>query len=216
MADRLYDRMVAYHVANGISVPMTTAQFNAALDRWFVLRDGMYLLPAQAAEWERFRLTVKELEQLELFITGESSAVQWLRQFLNGKPRTYAEIQPPFFAEVQRGTVGWEELPDLRRLLEQNFVSANDGRWAVPDHRSAEHLEQLRNGELTRVFESYRNGRGQLARFRSEAVRVGFKKAWGDRDFATIVAVGRRLPAEAFTDDPSLLHYFRNAERMVA
>lgn len=215
MADRLYDRMVAFHVARGIAVPMTTAEFNIALDRWFVLRDGMYFLPAQAEEWERFRVTFKELEQLDLFITGESSAVQWLRQFLRVKPRTYAEIQPPFFAEVQRGTVGWEELPDLRVLLEQNFVD-DRGRWVVPDPAKAEHLEQLRNGELLRVFESYKTGRSVLDRFRSEAVRVGFKKAWGERDFPTIVAVGRRLPADAFTEDPSLLHYFRNAERMAA
>lgn len=215
MADRLYDRMVAFHVANGIAVPMTTAEFNIALDRWFVLRDDMYFLPSQAEEWERFRVTFKELEQLDLFITGESSAVQWLRQFLRVKPRAYAEIQPPFFAEVQRGTVGWEQLPDLRVLLEQNFVD-DHGRWVVPDPAKAEHLEQLRNGELLRVFEAYKAGRSTLERFRSEAVRVGFKKAWGDRDYPTIVAVGRRLPADALAEDPSLLHYFRNAERMAA
>lgn len=215
MADRLYDRMVAFHVANGIAVPMTSAEFSIALDRWFVFRDGMYFLPAQAEEWERFRITFKELAQLDLFITGESSAVQWLRQFLRAKPRTYAEIQPPFFAEVQRGTVGWEELPDLRTLLEQNFVD-DSGRWVVPDPAKAEHLEKLRDADLLRVFESYKAGRGMLGRFRSEAVRVGFKRAWSDRDFPTIVAVGRRLPADAFTEDPSLLHYFRNAERMAA
>jgi hypothetical protein len=215
MADRLYDRMVAFHVASGIAVPMTTSEFNAALDRWFILRDGMYFLPRQAAEWERLRETSKGLEQLDLFITGESSAVQWLRQLLRGRPRSYAEIQPPFFAEVQRGTVGWEELPDLRVLLEQNFVEEG-GRWMVPNPAKAEHLEQLRDGELLRVFESYKTGRARLERFRSEAVRAGFKKAWGERDFATIVAVGRRLPADAFTEDPSLLHYFRNAERLAA
>jgi hypothetical protein len=213
-ADRLYDRMVAYHVANGISVPMTTAEFNAALDRWFILREGMYFLPHQAEEWERFRLAASELGQSQLFITGESSAIQWLRQLLRSRPRTYAEIQPP--SEVQRGTVGWEELPDLRQLLEQNFVTDDMGRWSVPDPRKAGHLEQLRNAELLRLFESYRSGRGPLQQFRSEAVRAGFKKAWAERDFNTIVAIGRRLPTDAFGDDQSLLHYFRNAERLVA
>jgi len=46
------------------------------------------------------------------------------------------------------------------------------------------------------------------------SAEFGKRSMW--RDFATIVAVGRRLPEEAFTDDPSLLHYFRNAERMAA
>jgi len=213
-ADRLYDRAVAYHVARGIGVPMTTAQFYEAIDRWFVIRDGMYFLPHQAEEWERFRITFKELQETPLFITGESSAVQWLRQFLKPRPRPFADIQPAFFSETQKGLVSWDQLPDLKDLLEQNFVQDPEGRWLVPDPRKAEHLEQLRSRELVRVFETYKIGRASLDRFRSEAVRVGFKKAWADRDYHSIVAVGRRLPPDAFVEDASLLHYFRNAERM--
>ncbi len=212
--DRLYDRMVAHHVAREIGVPITTAELNAALDRWFVLRDGMCFLPDQAEEWERFRATFKELAQTELFITGEGSALQWLRQYLKPMPRPYAEIQPAFFAEIQQGLLGWDELPDLRVLLEQNFVRDGEGRWLVPDPKKAEHLEQLRNRELLRAFDGYANGRGKLDRFRGEAVRAGFKQAWATRDFQTIVAVGRRLSAETFAEDPALLHYYRNAERM--
>lgn len=215
LPDRLYDRMVAYHVARGIGVPMTVAEFNAALDRWFLLRDGMYFLPHQAEEWERFRITFKELQQAELFITGESSAVQWLRQYLAQAPRSYAEIQPAFFDETQRGLVAWDDMPDLRLLLEQNFVQDDAGRWLVPNPKKAEHLEQLRNRELLRVFDSYKSGRGGLERFRGEAIRAGFKQAWAARDFQTIVAVGRRLPIDALAEDAALLHYFRNAERMV-
>jgi DNA modification methylase/transcription elongation factor Elf1 len=213
-ADRLYDRAVAYHVARGIGVPMTTAQFFEALDHWFMLRNGMYFLPHQAEEWERFRVTFKELQETPLFITGEGSAVHWLRQFLKPKPRSFSEIQPAFFAETQKGTVGWDELPDLRGLLEQNFVQDAQGRWLLPDPKKADHLEQLRNRELLRVFEGYRAGIGPLERFRSEAVRAGFKQAWANRDYGSIVAVGRRLPPDAFVNDTALLHYFRNSERM--
>jgi predicted RNA methylase len=214
-ADRLYDRMVAYHVAQGIGVPMTTAQFNAAIDRWFVLRDSMYFLPQQAEEWERFRITFKDFEQAELFITGESSAVQWLRQFLRMKPSPYAEIQPAFFAETQEGTVGRDQLPELKALLEENFVQDGQGRWEVPNPKKQEHLDQLRNRELLKVFEGYKTGRGHLERFRSEAVRAGFQRAWAEGDYGTIVSVGGRLPADAFVDDLAILHYFRNAERQL-
>jgi hypothetical protein len=213
--DRLYDRTVAYHVAREIGVPMTTAEFNAALDRWCVLRDGMYFLPHQAEEWERFRMTFKELDQTTLFITGEGSAVQWLRQLLKPKPRPYSDIMPAFFAETQKGVISWDELPDLKILLEQNFVQDDQGRWLVPDPKKAEHMDQLRNRELLRVFDGYKAGRTQLDRFRSEAVRAGFKQAWTGRDYAMIVAVGRRLPADAYIEDAALLHYYRNAERMV-
>jgi len=213
-ADRLYDRSVAYHVARGIGVPLTSAQFYAGLDRWFVFRDGMYFLPHQAEEWERLRITFKDLEKAELFITGESSAVHWLRQLLKPKPRPFSEIQPEYFAEVQLGSVNWDELPDLRVLLEESFVQDDHGRWLVPDPNKAEHLEQLRSRELLKVFEGYLSGHGPLDRFRSEAVRMGFKKAWADRDYKSIVAVGRRLPPDSFVEDTTLLHYVRNAERM--
>lgn len=213
-ADRLYDRMVAYHVAAGIAVPMTTAEFYAGLDQHFVVRDGMYFLPKQGEEYERFRITFKELEASALFITGESSAVQWLRQQLKRRPRTYADIQPEFFAETQKGTVGWDDLPDLRDLLEQNFVTDAQGRYVVPDPKKAEHLEQLRERELLRTFKNYLDGRGPLTRFRGEAVKAGFKAAWAQRDFATIVKVGKRLPADVLAEDTNLLYYVRNAEKL--
>lgn len=213
MPDRLYDRMVAFHVARGIDVPMTVPQFNDSVDRWFIQRDGAYFLPHQAEEWERFRMTFKDLQRQEFFIVGESTAVQWLRQFLKKKPRAYAEVQPAFFAEVQAGTAGWEDIPDLSVLLQQNFIQ-EDGRWMVPDPKRADHLAQLRERELLRVFKGYLTGKARLRSFRSEAMRAGFKDAWAKRDFATIVAVGRRLPADAMVDDPALLHYFRNAERL--
>src|SRR5690606_21728528 len=92
MADRLYDRMVAYHIHRGVTVPLTAAEFYQGLEQRFPVRDDMYFLPEQVEAYERHRMTVKDLIQAELFITNEQSAVQWLRQLLKKKPRTYAEI----------------------------------------------------------------------------------------------------------------------------
>ena len=36
------------------------------------------------------------------------------------------------------------------------------------------------------------------------------------KDFATIVAVGQRLPSDVFIEDSALLHYYRNAERLAS
>jgi DNA modification methylase len=214
-ADRLYDRMVAFHVGQGIVVPMTVAEFYAGLDQRLPLRDGMYFLPAQAEEYEKLRAAGADLEQSELFITGESSAVAWLRQFLGDQTLPYSGIQPAFFQEVQKGAVGWDELPDLKELLDQNFVTDSQGRYLVPDPKKAEHLEQLREADLLRVFDGYLGGSGPLDQFRSEAVKAGFKRAYRSRDFQSIVKVGKRIPVEAFNDDTALMHYFRNAERLL-
>jgi hypothetical protein len=214
LADRLYDRMVAFHVAQGIVVPMTAGEFYAAIDQRLPVRDGMYFLPAQAEEHERLRAAGMDLEQAALFITGESSAVQWLRQFLGSKALPFDAIQPAFFQELQKGTAGWDELPDLKELLDQNFVTDDQGRYLVPDPKRAEHLEQLREAELLKVFSGYAASTGSLEQFRSEAVKTGFKRAYRERDFDTIIKVGRRIPVEAFNDDTALMHYLRNAERL--
>ena len=213
-ADRVYERMVAYHVARNTLVPMTAAEFYAGLDRRFPVRHGMYFLPDQVEAYERFRITFKELAAQVLFIRDESSAVQWLRQLLKDRPRAFADIQPAFMQEMQSGLASWEELPELLEMLEANFVDDGTGRWMVPDPKKSEHLDQLRTRALLREFDAYVASKRSLKKFRSEAVRAGFKKAWGDRTFDTILAVGRRLPSDAFVEDSALLHYYRNAERL--
>ena len=213
-ADRLYDRMVAFHIHHGVTIPMTAGEFYAGLERRFPVRDDMYFLPEQVESYERRRMTFKQLAQAEQFITSESSAVQWLRQQLKAKPRTFAEIMPPFFTELQAGLPEWEHLPDLRVLLDENFLQDEQDRWYVPDPKKAADLEKLRTKALIKEFEAYISGRGALSRFRSEAVRAGFREAWARRDFGLIVKVGERLPADVFVDDPQLLYYFDNAKRL--
>ena len=213
-ADRIYERMVGYHVARNTLVPMTAAEFYGGLEQRFPVRDAMYFLPDQVEAYERFRMTFKELAAQTLFIRDESSAVQWLRQLLKDRPRSYADIHPLFVRELQAGLASWEELPELRVMLETNFVSDDKGRWSVPDPKKSEHLDQLRTRALLAEFAVYAAGKGPLTRFRSEAVRAGFKDAWGRKDFAAIVAIGRRVPSDVYVEDSALLHYFRNAEKL--
>jgi hypothetical protein len=126
----LFDRMVAFHVQRGVTVPLSAAEFYQGLVQRFPERDGMYFLPEQAAEYDKKRMTVKEVLQLEFFVTDETSAIQWLKQQLTKKPQTFQEIHPQFLREIG----GWQkhEKPlELSELLEQNFLRY-DGRNDVP------------------------------------------------------------------------------------
>ncbi|MHB1294416.1 MAG: DNA methyltransferase [Anaerolineae bacterium] len=126
----LYDRMVAFHVQRGITVPLSAAEFYAGLAQRFPERDGMFFLPDQAAEYDRKRLTVREVLQLDLFVTDESSAIQWLRQQLERKPQTFQELHPQFLREIG----GWsrnEKPLELSTILEQSFLRY-DGAGEVP------------------------------------------------------------------------------------
>lgn len=126
----LFDRMVAFHVQRSVTVPMSATEFYAGLVQRFSERDGMYFLPEQVAEYDKKRMTVKEVLQLQLFVTDESSAIQWLKQQLMGKPQTFQELHPQFMREIG----GWQKFEkplELREMLEQNFL-CYDGKDDVP------------------------------------------------------------------------------------
>jgi DNA modification methylase len=209
----LFDRMVAFHIQRGATVPLSAAQFYAGLRERFIERDGMYFLPDQAPEYDRARLEAESVAQLTLFVSDEKSTIQWLRQQLDpatsGQPQTYQDLQPQFLRQLHQAR--HEALPELGEMLEQNFLQDEAGRWYVADPGKASDLEKLRQRALLREFAEYVEGRGRLRQFRTEAVRAGFADAWHRRDYATIVKVAERLPERVLQEDPDLLMYYDNA-----
>jgi hypothetical protein len=88
-------------------------------------------------------------------------------------------------------------------------------RWYVPDPNKAIDLEKVRLKGLLREWNAYLSSKGKLKQFRTEAVRAGFKQAWNDRDYTTIVQVAERLPESVLQEDPDLLMYYDNASLRV-
>jgi len=75
-------------------------------------------------------------------------------------------------------------------------------------------LRELKPREraLMREFEEYRESkRKRLKVFRLEAVRAGFRKAWQERDYATIIAVARKIPEKILQEGPKLLMWYDQA-----
>jgi hypothetical protein len=241
----LFDRMVAFHVQRGVSVPLSAGDFYQGLQR-FPERDGMYFLTDQVAEYERKRMTSRELLQLDLFVSDEASAIQWLKQQIVRKPQTFQELQPQFMRETQGAWQKYEKPLELSELLEQNFLRYDGNgevpgqihsylstnfkelrnlpkdapdlrakgrdRWYVPDPNKAGDLEKLRERSLLKEFEDYRaSSQKRLKVFRLEAVRAGFKKAWQERDYATIITVTRKIPENVLQEDPKLLMWYDQA-----
>ncbi|MFO7761089.1 MAG: DNA methyltransferase [Desulfobia sp.] len=243
----LFDRMVAFHVQRGETIPISAADFYAGLEQRFSLCDGMYFLPDQVDEYNKKRKTVKEVRQLQLYVSDEASAIQWLKQQLTSKPQTAGDLKPQFMQEIS----GWqknEKMLELDELLDQNFLrydgkgevpsqihsylssnfkelrnlekddpaliaKARD-RWYVPDPSKAAERERLREKALLREFEQYRQRSRKFKnneRFRLEAVRAGFKKAWQERDYSTIVSVAQKIPEKILQEDSKLLMWYDQA-----
>jgi hypothetical protein len=241
----LFDQMVAYYVRKGYPIPISSQEFQIGLFQRFSERDGMYFLPEQSAEYDRKKMQAGGLMQtIEMFVSDEASAIQWLRQLLKEKPQTSSDINPQFMQKLG----GWsknEAQLDLRELLIQNFlcydgkepvpeqihtylstnwremrnlakddpalVAKARDRWYVPDPNKAGDLEKLRERALLREFEEYKQAKKKLKVFRLEAVRAGFKKAWQERDYPTIVSVADKIPTNVLEEDPKLLMWYDQA-----
>ncbi len=247
----LFDRMVAFHVQRGVAVPLSAAEFYAGLERRFPKRDGMFFLADQVAEYDAKRLAASEVAQLELIVTNESSAIQWLRTQLQDHPQTYQDLFPAFLKEIG-GWDRYEKRLELKEILDQSFLSydgkgpipqvlwtwlgsqaafrdlvrqsspdepspllraeARD-RWYVPDPNQAQDLEKVRDKDLLKEFQSYLAFPGRkLKTFRLEAVRAGFKKAWTEKDYSTILEVAAKIPEDVLQEDQKLTMWRDAAE----
>lgn len=127
----LFDQMIAYYVRKGFPIPLSSQEFQQGLRQRFPERDGMVFLPEQVAEYDKKRLAHQQIEQASLFVSDESSAIQWLRQLLKTKPLIFRDINSQFMQQLS----GWsknEVQLNLDVLLDQNFI-CYDGRGPVPE-----------------------------------------------------------------------------------
>ncbi len=256
----LFDRMVAFHIQRGSTVPLSASEFYAGLDQRFPKRDGMYFLLEQVAEYDQKRLTVKEVLQLELFVTDESSAILWLKQQLTKKPQKEQELIPNFLKETQGLWSKHERNLELRILLEETFlcykgerkipaqivswlkqssiyreriqkiesslisesgldttdsllINKAMDRWYIPNPNEAIDREKLREKRLLNEFEQeyHQSKQKKLKVFRLEAVRAGFKKAWQEKNYQTIIEVAEKIPENILQEDPKLIMWYDQA-----
>lgn len=207
----LFDRMVAFHVQRGVSVPISAAEFHAGLIQKFPERDGMYFLPDQAPNYDRQRMSKKEIEQLQLFVNDEKTAIQWVRRQLTEQPMSYQDLSPLYMKEAQRVWEKHEQPLELLTILEQNFVKDPDNTWRLPDLKRESDLEQIRHQALLKEFQQYLETKAKLKIVRTEALRAGFKDCWQKKDYVTIVEMAKRVPEAVIQEDPALLMYFDNA-----
>jgi hypothetical protein len=210
----LYDRMLAFHLVRGLTIPLSANEFYQGLSSGpFLMREGMVFTIAQAHKYDQLRLSAEGVQQLALFVTDEASAVQWLRGYLNEEtgegPQTYAEIQPNFLKQLHQER--YEDLPELLTILKENFLQDEEERWFVPDLSRQADLDQIREKALLREFNALVGSKGKLKVFRSEAIAAGFSKAWAEHDYDKVVSVANRLPEKSLQEDPKLKLYVDNS-----
>lgn len=128
---RIYDRMASWFIRHGVLVPISTADFIQELEERFVLVDNMVFLPNQANTYKIAVANVPKTKQIELFISDERSAIEWLKQYISKKPSTRADITPIYIPLIGSAIKKGEIIPELSSLLEDNFLMY-DGAEDVP------------------------------------------------------------------------------------
>ena len=127
----IFDRMVAWFVRHNTPVPMSSQEFQSGLAQRFVERDGMVFLADQVSEYDKKRVQVAIAPQMEMFVSDERSAIDWLTDFLKRRPSSYQEVHPEFISQLGAGWKKHEAKPELSSLLEANFIQY-DGVGEVP------------------------------------------------------------------------------------
>jgi DNA-directed RNA polymerase subunit RPC12/RpoP len=107
-------------------------------------------------------------------------------------------------------STNWPEMRNRQKDNQELMAKAKD-RWYVPDPNKAGDLEKLREKSLLKEFEEYKQSKKKLKVFRMEAVRAGFKKAWQERDYSTIIKVADLIPNNVLEEDPKLLMWYDQA-----
>ncbi|MDB5875724.1 MAG: methylase [Ramlibacter sp.] len=128
---RIYDRLVAWFVRHDSPVPLSSDEFLSGLRSRFPERDGMVFLPGQVPEYDKKRALAAQAPQMELFVSDERSAIDWVTDFLKARPSTYQDIHPEFIKQLGAGWKKHEARPELAALLEANFLRY-DGAGEVP------------------------------------------------------------------------------------
>ena len=207
----LYDRLISYYVQHGYAIPMDAQKFQNELRDLYIERDGMFFTASQAAEYEEKKKTAPEFVSLGIIVSDEVSGIQWLKNQLRDTPKTYQEIQPDWMQAIN-GLRKNDVLPELKQILEENFIEEDGGKWRLPNIQDDVDKEALRTKSLLREFKIYveqaQKEKAKIKEARVEALRAGFKQCYIDKDFETIVLVGDKIPQNLRDEDEVLLQFY--------
>ena len=107
-------------------------------------------------------------------------------------------------------------LPELKQILEENFIEDETGRWHIPNLEKQIDLEKLKHKNLMKEFNLYKEmalkPNSRFKDVRIEALREGFKQCFKEKDFQTILLISSKIPQKLLTEDEFLMDYYDIAQ----
>ena len=228
----LYSKLLAYYVQRGYAVKYDAKTFYKMLHTHFAEEDGYWFngdqLPAYREYKKKLKLDGLDVKQgqLSLFVSDEKSALQWLWAFLD-QPKDFKTIHPAF---TKVANISGDRVPDLRELLEDNFIQEEGGvhlkgglhlvkyrRPKTEEEKTG--ILQKREKELLREFESLllqaKASSKKIKECRKQAVLFGFEHCYKAGRFQDILALAKRLDKRIIENDAEINDFIEVAELKV-
>ena len=215
----LYSKMIAYYLRRGFNINYDAKSFYEMLYQNFIEQDGYWFTSSQVNSYTDFKKKNSmedpaqgKQESLLFFILDERSALIWLESFL-ANPKSFSDISTAF---NKLSNIQGDEVPDLKILLEENFVF--DGSIYRKPSSSEEKLRAIdkRNRTLKREFESLlveaESSRTKMRKVRKEAIVYGFEEAYRSKKYSDILTIGKKLHKSIIENSPEISEFIEIAE----
>lgn len=214
----LYSKLLAHYVQHGFTVRFNAREFYKFLKDNFYMTDGFWFNDEQVLPYEEWKKAqgldsiddIKKSQQA--FVTDEKSALTWLYHFLD-QPKSYSDIYTTYHKVVTRLD---DEIPELRQMLESNFISENKCYRRPRTDNEHETIEVQREKELERAFNSLQAeaqaSKKKLKNVRKEALKHGFTKAYQEKRFADILGIAKRLDKKILEENSDISDFVEIAQ----
>lgn len=218
----LYSKMIAYYIQRNYEIKIDAKSFYSLLKENFVNEDGFWFTTHQIEGYLEYKKQMK-LEGIDeiktgsslLFVNDEKSALVWLYNFLS-EPKTFSDISIAF---NQLANIEGDEVPELKEMLEQNFV-AEDGKYRRPQSETEHNsITEKRQRNLRREFETLliqaQTQKGKIKLVRKEALAYGFELCYKEKRFADILSIAKKLDNSILENSGELNDFVEAAQIMV-
>jgi len=218
----LYSKMLSFYIQHGYEVNMDAKTFYKMLNTAFVEQDGLWFTSEQISMYSEYKKKMKldGIDDLKsgsmfLFVTDEKSSLVWLYNFLT-EARSFSDIHTAF---TQLANIQGDNVPELRELLEQNFIFENDKYRRPKSEPEHSQISDKREKALLREFESLliksQTEKAKIKLVRKEALLFGFEACYKTRRYQDILTVTNKLDKSIIENSSELNDFVEAAEIMI-
>ena len=218
----LYSKMIAYYIQRGYEIRYDAKTFYSLLHANFVQEDGLWFTAGQINSYLEYKKQQK-LEGIDevksgemfLFVTDEKSTLVWLYNFLS-IPKSYSDISVAF---NQTANIQGDNVPELRELLEQNFIFENAKYRRPQSEPEHNQLVEKRERQLMREFETLliqaQTEKKKIKEIRKEALIYGFETCYKNKRYQDILTLAGKLDKSILENNGDLNDFVQASDIMI-